>query len=61
MYSGGVKVDSFIYSALLPSSSRGTVYSNIMHVSDWFPTILELAGVTGIASVFLYLSFHTHT
>lgn len=47
MYAGGVKVDSFIYSPLLPSSSRGSVYSNMMHVSDWFPTILELAGVTG--------------
>ena len=46
-------MDSFIYSALLPTSSRGAVYSNIMHVSDWFPTILELAGVTGTASFFV--------
>ena len=46
LYSGGVKVDSFIYSSLLPSSSRGTVYPGIMHVSDWFPTILELSDST---------------
>ena len=39
-------MDSFIYSSLLPSSSRGTVYPGIMHVSDWFPTILELGGVS---------------
>mmetsp|Transcript_7368 Transcript_7368/g.10983 ORF Transcript_7368/g.10983 Transcript_7368/m.10983 type:complete len:623 (-) Transcript_7368:207-2075(-) len=44
LFEGGLKVDSFIYSALLPDSARGSVYSGIMHVSDWFPTILELSG-----------------
>lgn len=41
---GGVKVDSFIYSPLLPSAVRGSSYDGIMHVSDWLPTILDLAG-----------------
>jgi hypothetical protein len=45
LWEGGVKVDSFIYSPLLDSRVRGSVYSGIMHVSDWFPTILELANV----------------
>mmetsp|Transcript_7366 Transcript_7366/g.10978 ORF Transcript_7366/g.10978 Transcript_7366/m.10978 type:complete len:623 (-) Transcript_7366:207-2075(-) len=47
LFEGGLKVDSFIYSALLPDSARGSVYSGIMHVSDWFPTILELSGSSG--------------
>ncbi len=41
-----MKVDSFIYSPLLESRVRGSTYSGIMHVSDWFPTILELAGIS---------------
>ena len=28
------------------SLSSGVVYDGIMHVSDWFPTILELAGIS---------------
>jgi arylsulfatase A-like enzyme len=47
LFEGGVKVDSFIYSPLLPDSSKGSVYSGIMHVSDWFPTILELSDTKG--------------
>jgi hypothetical protein len=44
---GGTRVDSFIYSnSLIPSSARGSSYDGIMHVSDWFPTILDLADIT---------------
>lgn len=43
LFEGGIKVDSFIYSPMLKSS--GTVYTGLMHVSDWFPTILALAGI----------------
>jgi arylsulfatase A-like enzyme len=39
-------VDSFIYSPLLDESVQGLEYGNLMHVSDWFPTILSLVGVT---------------
>lgn len=42
---GGVKVDSFIYSPLLDERVRGSTYGGIMHVSDWMPTMLELAGI----------------
>lgn len=45
LYEGGIKVDSFIYSPLLPVEVRGTNYSGLTHISDWFPTILELAGI----------------
>lgn len=42
LFEGGVKVDSFIYSTLLPTTSIGTTYNGLFHISDWFPTILEL-------------------
>jgi arylsulfatase A-like enzyme len=44
LFEGGIKVDSFIYSPLL--SNSGTTYSGLMHISDWFPTILSLAQIT---------------
>ena len=43
LYEGGIKVDSWIYSPRL--NNQGVVYSNLMHVSDWFPTILALASI----------------
>ena len=45
IFEGGTKVDAFIYSPLLKESQRGKVYEGLMHVSDWFPTLIELAGV----------------
>jgi arylsulfatase A-like enzyme len=44
LFEGGIKVDSFIYSPKL--SNGGTVYTGLMHVSDWMPTMLALAGIT---------------
>jgi arylsulfatase A-like enzyme len=44
LFEGGIKVDSFIYSPLLDNA--GTVYDGLMHISDWFPSILELADIT---------------
>jgi arylsulfatase A-like enzyme len=44
LFEGGIKVDSFIYSPLL--SNAGTTYSGLMHISDWFPTILKLSQIT---------------
>ena len=43
---GGTKVDAYIYSPLLPSSTAGSKYSGLFHVSDWFPTLLGFAGIT---------------
>jgi arylsulfatase A-like enzyme len=48
LFEGGIKVDSFIYSPLL--GGGGTVFSGLMHVSDWFPTILALTGVSYVAT-----------
>ena len=46
LYEGGVKVDAFIYSPLLPTSTQGAKYTNLFHVTDWFPTLLSLAGIS---------------
>jgi arylsulfatase B len=43
LWEGGTKVDAFLYSPLLPSATWGTKYDGIMHVSDWFPTLLDFA------------------
>ena len=45
LFEGGVKVESFIYSPMFSSKLQGSSYSNVFHVSDWFPTILDMAGV----------------
>ena len=44
LFEGGVHVESFIYSEMDSFKARGT-YGNLFHVSDWFPTILDMAGV----------------
>jgi arylsulfatase A-like enzyme len=46
LFEGGIKVNAFIFStSLIPSKYRGTKYSSLMHVTDWFPTILDLADI----------------
>jgi arylsulfatase A-like enzyme len=45
LWEGGTKVDAFVFSHLLDSKVAGTQYDGLMHVSDWFPTILDLAGI----------------
>jgi len=45
LFEGGTKVNAFIQSPLIPKKLHGTEYTGLMHVSDWFPTILDLAGI----------------
>jgi arylsulfatase A-like enzyme len=46
LFEGGSKVDAFIYSPTLLAEESSTLYSNLFHVSDWFPTILDMAGIS---------------
>ena len=47
LWEGGTKVDAFLYSkGLIDEDSAGTTYTGLMHVSDWFPTILDMAGIS---------------
>ena len=40
----GTRVNGFISGPLAPGKP-GSVYEGMMHISDWYPTILSVAGV----------------
>lgn len=44
-WEGGVRVESFVVSPLLPASVRGTTWSGMAHSSDWYTTMVE--GIAG--------------
>lgn len=46
LFEGGTRVDALLYSKMLSFHQRGASYSGLMHVSDWFPTILDMAGLS---------------
>jgi arylsulfatase A-like enzyme len=39
-----MRAPGFVHSPLLPVGRRGAVHDGLMHVSDWYPTLLALAG-----------------
>eukprot|EP00038_Savillea_parva_P008510 m.177434 g.177434 ORF g.177434 m.177434 type:complete len:563 (+) comp14347_c0_seq1:1-1689(+) len=43
IWEGGTRVAGFVHSPLLPKSVQGTVSNALMHVTDWLPTIVNLA------------------
>ncbi|XP_002735970.1 arylsulfatase B-like [Saccoglossus kowalevskii] len=43
-WEGGVRAIGFVYGDLLPRHSRGTENTGLMHITDWFPTLITLAG-----------------
>ena len=43
VYRGGISVNAFIHSPLIPASARGLRYDGQMHVTDWLPTLMGLA------------------
>jgi arylsulfatase A-like enzyme len=60
LFEGGTKVDSFIYSPTLLKDQSGIVYDNLFHVSDWFPTILDMAGASYDAPADYELDGYSH-
>lgn len=44
IFEGGVRVPGFVHSPLLPMDVRGTVSQELFHVTDWLPTLAEVAG-----------------
>ena len=50
LWEGGMHGNGFVVGKGLSDSVRGTVTRDLMHVSDWYPTLVTLAGgnVTGM-------------
>jgi arylsulfatase A-like enzyme len=46
LFEGGTRVEAFLYSKKLSVSAKGSSHSGLFHVTDWFPTILEMARIT---------------
>lgn len=40
---GGIKTPAAIFGSLIPEEKRGTSYSNLFHVTDWLPTLMQVA------------------
>ena len=45
---GGIRSVGFVHSPLLPKERRGTVSKNLMHVTDWLPTLMHLGQCQGM-------------
>ncbi|XP_038060733.1 arylsulfatase J-like [Patiria miniata] len=45
LWEGGIHGVGFVYSPLIPDAMRGTSNTQLIHVSDWFPTLV--AGLAG--------------
>ncbi|XP_077997972.1 arylsulfatase B-like isoform X2 [Glandiceps talaboti] len=44
LFEGGIRAVGFVTSPLLPMYLHGTINRELMHVSDWFPTLVRIAG-----------------
>ncbi|CAE8591720.1 unnamed protein product [Polarella glacialis] len=44
-WEGGVRTNAFMSGGFIPEASRGTKFSGVVSVADWYGTFCELAGV----------------
>ena len=48
MFEGGIRVNAFASGGLIPSARRGTKEEGIIHITDWYTTFCNLAGVPAV-------------
>ncbi|GBG24187.1 Arylsulfatase B [Hondaea fermentalgiana] len=46
-FEGGFRTASFVSGGIIPASQRGSFNNKIYHISDWYRTFCNLAGVSG--------------
>ncbi|RUS71733.1 hypothetical protein EGW08_020498 [Elysia chlorotica] len=46
LWEGGLKTVGFVNSPLIRPHRRGKISNELMHISDWFPTISAMAGIS---------------
>merc|ERR1719503_232407 len=44
-FQGGVRTNAFMSGGFIPERMRGTAFSGIISVADWYGTFIEFAGV----------------
>ena len=48
LFEGGIKSIGFVNSPLIPKSKIGEINTNLIHVTDWLPTLLDLGQCPGL-------------
>ncbi|KAL4220260.1 hypothetical protein ACF0H5_020667 [Mactra antiquata] len=56
VFEGGIKVPSFVHSNLMKTNVKGTISKELLHVTDWFPTLAGLgqANINDIKQLYGY-------
>ena len=44
LWEGGIRSVAFVNSPLLADREQGAVLRDLMHITDWFPTLVGVAG-----------------
>jgi len=45
LWEGGIRTPAFITGGYLSDDRRGEVFDEVMHATDWYPTLLAAAGI----------------
>ena len=57
LYEGGIRTVSFITGGYINNNLYGKIYNKYFHITDWFPTLLSLAGINYNIDIFDHTSY----